>query len=59
MYGYGDEFVKRWSDEEVSEEEDEEAPANDPRGKLRLQSTIEISALGLSMKMCTHFTFKI
>ena len=28
LYGYGDEFVRRWSDEEDSEEEVEEAPTN-------------------------------
>ena len=32
MFGYGDEFVRRWSYEEHSEEENEEAPTNDPRG---------------------------
>lgn len=32
MYGCGDEFVMRWSDEKDFVEENEEAPANDPRG---------------------------
>ena len=32
LYGYGNEFVRRWSEEEDSEEEVEEAPTNYPRG---------------------------
>ena len=31
LYGYGDEFVRRWSDQEDFEEEVEEAPTNYPR----------------------------